>query len=210
MPRLWKTQDRGFMLNLSLQYFNYGFKAILPIVSQQLADEYYDLEPGLASFYLAITALPYAFTLFYGIFCDSIPLFGSRKRNYIILMGFLQCAFLAPALFPIPNVKLGVFLLTANGFCGAVLTVVTNGLICIHSRIDPEYGSNDLWTYVWAVGGVGGFSGCILGGYLSSIGYGRVAYGLCSFIGLCVMISGFMIDKKKEQQLDTTSNLTIG
>lgn len=71
---------------------------------QQLADTYYNLEPQKASLYLAITALPYAFNLFYGIFCDSIPLFGSRKRNYIILMGFFQFALLAPGFIPIPNV----------------------------------------------------------------------------------------------------------
>jgi hypothetical protein len=45
MPRLWKTYDLGFMLFLSLQYFNYGFKVIITIAGQQLGDTYYNLEP---------------------------------------------------------------------------------------------------------------------------------------------------------------------
>jgi hypothetical protein len=102
-----------------------------------------------------------------------------------------------------------VFILTANGLSGAVLDVVTDGLICINSRLDPVHGSSDLWTYAWIMQGLGGFSGCILGGYLCSVGYCRLCFGLVSFVGLCVMIAGLMIDKKKEQLLDTTSNLTI-
>lgn len=113
-------------------------------------------------------------------------------------MGFCQFALLAPGVIPIPNIELAVFMLTANGMCGAVLDVVTDGFICINSRLDPKHGSSDLWTYAWIMQGLGGFSGCILGGYLCTVGLGRVCFGLVAAIGLCVMIAGIMIDKKKE------------
>jgi len=40
---MWKTFDSGFMWFLSLQYFNYGFKIIVSIAAQDLANNYYKI-----------------------------------------------------------------------------------------------------------------------------------------------------------------------
>jgi predicted MFS family arabinose efflux permease len=46
--------------------------------------------------------------------------------------------------------------------------------------------------------GFGGFTGCILGGYLCSTNNSRVCFALVALLGLAVFFAGLKIDKKKE------------
>lgn len=49
----------------------------------------YHLFPEVISKYLALLSLPWTPKLLYGLFTDTFPDFGSRKRDYLILMGLL-------------------------------------------------------------------------------------------------------------------------
>ena len=53
----------------------------------------------------------------------------------------------------------------------AVMDVVVDGLMVSQSRLDPESGSEDLQSYCWGIGGVGGMVGLLLGGWLTEAGY---------------------------------------
>jgi hypothetical protein len=99
---------------------------------------------------------------------------------------------------PIKQVEYGVVILFLNGAFSAICDVLTDGLICINSRLDPVHGSQDLWTWAWIMQGFGGFTGCILGGYLCSTNNSRICFALVALLGLAVFFAGLKIDKKKE------------
>ena len=87
--RLFETYDNTFLYALGLQYFNNGLKAIVALAYMNLFKNYYHLQPAQTQSYTAIMLLPWTPKLVYGVFTDTFPLFGSRKRNYLILMGLL-------------------------------------------------------------------------------------------------------------------------
>jgi hypothetical protein len=83
------TYDHFFLLSLGLQYFNNGAKAMTSLSYQFIFKDIYNLPPGVSQQYSAIMNLPWTIKICYGIFTDTFPICGSRKRNYIILMGFI-------------------------------------------------------------------------------------------------------------------------
>ena len=86
---LFKTYDRNFLLSLSLQYFNGGMKAIMSLAYLSMFNKVYHLEPETVQNISSLIVLPWTPKIVYGIFTDTFPLFGSRKRSYLIVMGLL-------------------------------------------------------------------------------------------------------------------------
>jgi hypothetical protein len=39
---------------------------------------------------MSLIAMPWSIKLIYGIIIDTVPLFGSKRKNYLILFSFLQ------------------------------------------------------------------------------------------------------------------------
>ena len=88
--------------------------------------------------------MPWSPKILYGFFTDTFPIFGSRKRSYLILMGALQAITMIVVFFPQDSVYLFVSMLTIKSLSGAVMDVVVDGLMVVQSRNDPELGSEDL------------------------------------------------------------------
>jgi hypothetical protein len=75
--------------------------------------------------------LPWSPKILYGFFTDTFPIFGSRKRSYLILMGLVQGITLVVVFFPIENVVFFVSMLTLKALSGAVMDVVVDGLMVV-------------------------------------------------------------------------------
>ena len=39
--------------------------------------------------YLTIVHIPWSFKILYGLISDNVPLFGTRRKSYLIIMGFI-------------------------------------------------------------------------------------------------------------------------
>ena len=63
---------------------------LMVIVNLFKAD--FNVTPLRAQYYIAFIGMPMVFAFFYGLFSESIPLFGSHKRSYIIFMSAIQVA----------------------------------------------------------------------------------------------------------------------
>lgn len=81
--------DKTFIASLGLQYFNNGFDTIIKQAFKYRFLYKYGLAPGKSTQYAALISLPWTPKIVYGFFTDTFPIFGSRKRNYVILMGGL-------------------------------------------------------------------------------------------------------------------------
>jgi MFS family permease len=92
---------------------------------------YYMLSPGETANYTAILYLPWSPKIVYGFFTDTFPLFGSRKRNYIILMGLVQFICLGVCFFEIKNPDIFVTLIFITSFSGAIMDVVVDGIMVV-------------------------------------------------------------------------------
>lgn len=89
------------------------------------------------------------FAFFYGLWSESIPLFGSSKKNYILLMTLIQtitCILIVilPPSETSQSVQITSLLLMINSLSMSWTDTIVDGMVVEQQRIDPLHGSSDL------------------------------------------------------------------
>ena len=54
---------------------------------QDLFKQYLKLDPGLMTGYTTLIGLPWSIKIIYGLISDNVPIAGTRRKSYIIIMG---------------------------------------------------------------------------------------------------------------------------
>lgn len=103
--------------------------------------------------------------LFYGLTTETVPIFGSRKKSYLIIFSILEVIFATTvALIPPDNRDkipcTGDYTVeydpikTTLLLCGVTLSMafidtVCDGILVVAQRADPKHGSEDLQVLAW-------------------------------------------------------------
>lgn len=215
MQRLLARYDHSFLFALGMQYFNTGLRMLIILADNNLWDQVYGLPPATATMYTSWINLPWSPKLLYGIITDSLPICGSTKRSYVVLMGVIQflCLMVVafqPGLDPAAIMGLTVFYSTG----GAFMEVVCQGLMVVEARKDIEAGSEDLQSFAWVMYGVGGTIGCWLGGHFTTVyphgGGARLCYAIVAFFCLVLGAAGFFINKSLESNQTDMVKMSFG
>ena len=127
---LFRLYDNRFLFALGLQYLNTGMKSMTTLALLDMFRTQYALEPEETQSLTALMSLSWTPKLFYGIISDTFPIFGTRKKSYLALMGLLQfsTAFLI-ALYPFENAASIAALGFLMNLASAFMDVVVDGLM---------------------------------------------------------------------------------
>ncbi len=110
---------RRLMIFFGLVYFMQGVGQAAGLMSQPLTyffKEALGLDPAQSTEYLAILTIPWVIKPLYGLVSDFIPLFGYRRKSYLLLMnGLATGAFLWLAGLTAPGQIVTAMFLTALG-----------------------------------------------------------------------------------------------
>jgi len=88
--------------------------------------------------------VPFIFVFFYGMISESIPIFGSTKKYYILILSCLQLAACSLVVTSTPspqNIAVIQSYLFINSLAMAWTDVLVDGLLVIQQRRDPKHGS---------------------------------------------------------------------
>ena len=139
----------------------------------------------------SILVIPWTLKIGYGLIADNIPLFGSRRKNYIVLNGLLIfCSMFLLSLNLSSSPSYLTLLLFLNSLACAFVDVVVDALMVIQCRLDPENGSNELQFLTWGMLSVGGIVGSLLSAFFTAYMDPRVAFFVCAFLGLVIAAIG--------------------
>jgi MFS family permease len=163
-----ERHDKMFLMLLGTQYFSQGTKVLVGLATANLYKEYYGLDPGYVQVLSTFSGIPWSFKIFYGLISDNVPLFGSRRRSYLILLSILQViATLSLAFYFGNNEKWAAFLLCCINLSVAAMDVIVDSIMVIQSRQYPEDGSEQLQAFSWNCLAFGGIVGSLAGGILT-------------------------------------------
>lgn len=91
---------------------------------------------------MSIIHLPWSIKLLYGLVSDNVPIFGTRRKSYIIIMGILQFFALIIAFGIHKSSSYGVAIcLCMAALSEAFVNTVCEAMMCIQARKDPLHGS---------------------------------------------------------------------
>ena len=164
---LFNTFDKPFLFMLFAQNLNHGLWMMAILATQDYFKNYLHLDPGQMTVYISIIHLPWSIKILYGLVSDNLPVFGTRRKSYIIIMGIIQSISLL-YLFIHPKVRVMgvVFALTTACFTEAFVNVVADAIMVIQSRKDPVNGSQNLVSFSYFSISIGSIIGCMTSGYI--------------------------------------------
>ena len=84
---MYERFDEPFVTFFILQNFNHGLWIIAVLAVMDYYKEYLGLEPEEFAIYISIIFLPWSFKIIYGLISDNIPLYGLKRKSYVVLMG---------------------------------------------------------------------------------------------------------------------------
>ena len=102
------------------------------------------------TYYSSIMGLPWSLKILYGLITDNVPICGLKRKPYLVFFGFLQfILMLSIVVFEFESGMSVCLLLTAASAGMAFSNVVTDAILIVQSRKDPELGSQDLMSLMW-------------------------------------------------------------
>lgn len=92
--------------------------------------------------YNSLVTLPWSFKVVYGIITDNVPIFGLKRRPYLIFFSLLQFVMMycAYSYDGDSAITLALFLFFAS-MSMAFSNVVVDAVLVVQSRKDPELGA---------------------------------------------------------------------
>lgn len=79
---------------------------------------------------------------FYGVVADQVPIMGSRKKSWLIIMGLIQfTSMTATATIDFTNPNFCALVLSLMSFSGAFIDVIMEAMMVIEAKKYPATGS---------------------------------------------------------------------
>lgn len=150
--------------------------------------------------YMSIVHLPWSLKILYGLISDNVPIFGTRRKSYLVIMGIIQflCLFSIYA-FTFDDPLVVAVILAFASMSEAFTNVVSDAIMVIQSRKDKHYGSQDFVTLLYLSTGTGGVIGCIFAGLMTQYYHPKWCFFYYSFFGIVVTIFACRLTKESER-----------
>ena len=161
--------DRRTVFLIAANFFSEGAMFMICLMSTLMYRDTFHLEPGMATLHLAAICLPEGLIFIFSVVSDTVTLFGSPRRGYIILMSLLMIGLsllVANYHFASTQAELFTLMVALIIFTRAWLAPIIESLMVIQIKKDPDFGAEDLETFGTFSAALGQVFYCILGGWM--------------------------------------------
>ncbi|MEH1902940.1 MAG: folate/biopterin family MFS transporter [Nostoc sp.] len=194
-------------------YFVQGILGLSRLaVSFFLKDELH-LSPVQMSTLLGIVFLPWMIKPVFGFISDGLPIFGYRRRPYLILSGILGTASWI-SLATIVHTSWGATLAIALGSLSVAMSdVIVDSLVVERARGESQAKAGSLQSLSWGASAIGGLITAYFSGLLLEYFTTRTVFGITAFFPLIVSGVAWLIAEspinKDSQDSNQTNPLSI-
>jgi folate/biopterin transporter len=161
---------------ITLLYFIQGFLGISKIAINFYYKDVFNLSPFKLTIITCITAIPWIIKPLYGFISDSYPLFGYKRKSYLILSSllgsvswFIMAIFVS--LINMGQINTGIITLICSiyfvtlSFIGLCVCDVLIDAIAV-SKLLENNNKNSIQTIFWVSSSIGGIISSYFSGYL--------------------------------------------
>ncbi len=155
------------LIAILLVYFVQGILGLARLaVSFYLKDDLH-LTPAEVSALLGIAALPWMIKPLFGFISDGLPIFGYRRRPYLVLSGLLGALSWMVMATIVHSAMAATLTMMLGSLSIAVSDVIVDSLVVERARGESVSGAGSLQSLTWGASAVGGvitayFSGALL------------------------------------------------
>ena len=159
------------LVAIALVYLVQGLLRLSSLAVFTLFKDELNMDPATVGFLTGVTAFPWLIKPLYGFLSDSVPIWGYRRRSYLILCGALGAASWVTVSLPaVVSAPVVLVALTAGSLSTACADVVADSIVVELSRGKPQSTAGSLQSLCWASVSVGSvvsayFSGSLVEAY---------------------------------------------
>lgn len=194
----WLKNLRGRSFDLELGaiaiiYFVQGAMAISQLAVSFFLKDDLGLSPAEVASMVGITMLPWTVKPLYGLISDGFPVFGYRRRPYLLLSSFLGVFAWASMSIWVTTPFWAIAMIATGSLSLAFSDAITDALIVQRARLEPEGDAGSLQSFSWIASSVGAIISAYLSGYLLEHFGAKFVFEITAILPLLVGISAFAI-----------------
>eukprot|EP00667_Euglena_gracilis_P005685 EG_transcript_5729 len=202
-------EPSGDLFAIALVYFVQGALGLAELATSFYLKDALHLDPAQAASLTGIAALPWVVKPLWGFLSDSVPLFGSRRRNYLALCGVLGATgWLAMATVVTGPLSAGLAL-TCSSLGVAAADVVVDSLVVERSRHVPLAQAGALQSLCWGSRAIGSVLAAYFAGTLVQTCGAQFVFAVTALFPLLTVAAAFSVHETpvKPSLGSTTSKL---
>jgi len=191
-------------------YFVQGILGLARLAISFFLKDDLSLTPAQVAALIGIAAIPWIIKPVFGFISDGIPIFGLRRRPYLILSGILGCLSWIALATVVNSPLTAILTILITSFSVALSDVIVDSLVVERARKEPLGQSGSLQSLSWCFSAVGGLITAYLSGWLLQHFSNQTVFGITSVFPLIVAAVALLITEetvKPEEKPRTVTQL---
>ncbi|OIP74270.1 MAG: folate-biopterin transporter [Oscillatoriales cyanobacterium CG2_30_44_21] len=178
---------------IAVIYFVQGAMTISQLAVSFFLKDDLGLNPAEVASMVGITMLPWTIKPLYGLISDGFPVFGYRRRPYLLLSSVLGIfAWISMGLW-VATPFWAIAMIAIGSLSLAFSDAITDALIVQRARLEAEGDAGSLQSFSWIASSIGAIISAYLSGYLLEHFGAKLVFEITAVLPLLVGISAFAI-----------------
>ncbi|KAL3141007.1 hypothetical protein ABBQ32_005521 [Trebouxia sp. C0010 RCD-2024] len=184
------------LLSISMVYFVQGILGLARLAISFFYKDEFHLDPATVAIVTGLGAAPWVVKPVYGFLSDTVPIFGYRRRSYLIICGLLGTVSWTALATIVSTPSMAVAMVVLGSLGTACSDVVVDSIVVERSRGEPQSTAGSLQSLCWASSAVGGIASAYFSGSLVEAYGPRGVFGLTALFPLIVSLSAVFISEQ--------------
>ena len=180
-----------------LVYFVQGILGLSRLAKDYFLKDDLHLSPAEASLVLSVSAAPWLVKPVWGFISDSVPLFGYRRKSYLVLCGALGAVAGFGLSAYVTDVPGAVIAFTAGSLSTAFADVVIDSVVVAAARGESQATSGSLQSLCWGSVALGGIASAYFSGALIEERGTRFVFGVTALFPLLIAAAATLVNEKR-------------
>jgi folate/biopterin transporter len=194
------------LIAILMVYFVQGILGLARLgVSFFLKDDL-SLGPAEVSALMGIASIPWVIKPLFGFMSDGLPIFGYRRRPYLVLSGLVGTASWIAMATVVHTAWAATLAIALNSLAVAVSDVIVDSLVVERARKESLAKAGTLQSLSWGASALGGLITAYLSGFLLQHFDVQVIFGITATFPLIVSLVAGLIS---ESRVDHPSEWTV-
>lgn len=200
--------SRPELVAIALVYLVQGLLRLSGLAVFTLFKDDLQMDPATVGFLTGITMFPWLIKPLYGFMSDSVPIWGYKRRSYLILCGALGAASWLTVSTPVMSVPVILTALTLGSLSTACADVVADSIVVELSRGRPQSTAGSLQSLCWASVSAGSVVSAYFSGSLVEQYGPRPVFVITAFFPLLVAAAATAIPETRDDgAVNVTKNI---
>ncbi|EFJ45107.1 hypothetical protein VOLCADRAFT_64019 [Volvox carteri f. nagariensis] len=182
--------------SMAAVYFVQGILGLSRLAVSYFFKDELHIEPAEVAVLTGLSSIPWMIKPLYGFISDSIPLFGYRRRSYLVLCGLMGTLAWSILAYGVHDARGAVACMLLASLGTAASDVVVDSIVVERTRGHHQSVAGSLQSLCWASAAVGGITSAYFSGSFVQDYGTRFVFGLTAFFPLVVSASSILINEK--------------